>query len=74
MTQKTKISKAELGRELGVSRAYITMMFNGKRKPSKNIVNKIEAIYGYENVNNNEFNAMTLNQQFTGSTPVRLTT
>ena len=61
MKQKT-ITKAELARQLGVSRAYVTMIANGKRKPSEDIVNKVEA------------NSLTLNQQVTGSTPVRLTT
>jgi transcriptional regulator with XRE-family HTH domain len=38
------ITKAELARQLGVSRAYITMLCNGKRMPSKEIVNKLHML------------------------------
>ena len=41
MMKTNKINKAQLARELGVSRAYITMIANGKRKPSKILVNKL---------------------------------
>ena len=44
MRQKTAITKAELARQLGVSRAYITMIANGKRKPSEDIVNKMSGL------------------------------
>ncbi len=38
------ITKVELARQLGVSRAYITMITNGKRKPSEDIVNKLNGL------------------------------
>ena len=74
MKQKT-ITKAELARQLGVSRAYVTMIANGKRKPSEDIVNKLNSLSFETNqiVNKVEANSLTLNQQVTGSTPVRLT-
>ncbi|MFC1987175.1 helix-turn-helix domain-containing protein [Chloroflexota bacterium] len=61
MKQNQIISKAELARHIGVSRAYVTMLFNGKRSPTEEIVNKLHAL------------GVTLNQQVTGSIPVRLT-
>ncbi len=45
MINGSKITKAQLARELGVSRAYITMIANGKRKPSKKLVNKLGNIF-----------------------------
>jgi|GEM_PF-2238164 len=71
---KQGITKAELARQLGVSRAYITMIANGKRKPSEDIVNKLNSLSFDTNqiVNKTEANSLTLNQQVTGSTPVRL--
>jgi len=36
------MNQSELARVLGVSRAYVTMLINGKRKPSKTIVNKLK--------------------------------
>ena len=36
--------KAGLARQLGVSRAYMTMITNGKRKPSNDVVNKLGSI------------------------------
>ncbi|MCJ7792239.1 MAG: helix-turn-helix transcriptional regulator [Dehalococcoidia bacterium] len=44
MKQNTGITKAELARQLGVSRAYITMIANGTRKPSQDIVNKLQGL------------------------------
>ena len=74
MTQRT-ITKSELARQLGVSRAYVTMIANGKRKPSEDIVNKLNSLSFETNqiVNKTEANSLTLNQQVTGSIPVRLT-
>ena len=61
MIQEMGITKAELARELGVSRAYVTMIVNGKRKPSKEIVNKLDSMH------------LTFNQGVAGSKPARLT-
>ncbi len=52
MKQNTGITKAELARQLGVARAYITMIANGKRKPSQDIVNKLQGL-GVNNLNVN---------------------
>ena len=38
------ITKAELARELGVSRTYITLLSQGKRKPSQQLANKLRQI------------------------------
>ena len=40
-TTPMKMNKAELARQLGVSRTYITLLANGKRKPSKSLVDKL---------------------------------
>jgi len=76
MRQKTVTTKAELARQLGVSRAYITMIANGKRKPSEDIVNKLNTLSFETNqiVNKIEANSLTLNQPVQGSSPWRLTT
>jgi len=36
------MNKAELARQLGVSRAYVTMLAKGKRQPSKRLSNRIK--------------------------------
>ncbi len=41
---RQRITKAELARQLGVSRAYVTMLANEKRKPSEEIVNKLREL------------------------------
>ena len=38
------MSKSELAGRLGVSRAYVTMLTNGQRKPSKYILQKLPAV------------------------------
>ena len=44
MHERIPMSKAELARQLGVSRTYITLLAQGKRKPSKKIVDKLDAL------------------------------
>jgi transcriptional regulator with XRE-family HTH domain len=41
---KQRMNKAELSRQLRVSRAYVTVLAIGKRKPSKEVVNKIREL------------------------------
>ncbi len=38
---KSLITRAEMARRLGVSRTYITLLSQGKRKPSQQLVNKL---------------------------------
>ena len=38
------ISKAELARQLGVSRTYITLLAQGKRAPSQQLANKLKEL------------------------------
>ena len=64
-----KLMKAELARKLKVSPAYVTMVCGGQRVLSKRLMKKVNKL-GLTN----EFKNTTLNQQVTGSTPVRLTT
>ncbi len=35
------ISKAELAMELGVSRTYVTLLYQGKKKPSKKMADRL---------------------------------
>ena len=63
-----KLSRAELARKLKVSPAYVTMICGGQRVLSKRLQKKVNKL-GLTN----EFKNTTLNQQVTGSTPVRLT-
>ena len=53
---KQGMNKAELARQLGVSRAYVTMLASGKRKPSQEIVNKIRELA----VNNSNYSISSL--------------
>ena len=63
-----KLSKAEIARQLKVSPAYVTMVCGGQRNLSKRLQKKVNKLWL-----TNEFMNMTLNQQVTGSIPVRLT-
>ena len=40
------MSKAEVARQLGISRAYVTMLTKGERQPSKKLLKKIEMLTG----------------------------
>ncbi len=69
------ISKAELARELGVSRTYVTLLTQGKRNPSKKIVDKLAQLQLTANLSANTGTPehLTFNQGVTGSRPVRPT-
>ncbi len=73
---KGNVTMSDVAKELGVSRAYISMVASGKRKPGKDFVNKLESL-GVTlklNVNNSDTNAPTLNQQVQSSRLWWLTT
>jgi transcriptional regulator with XRE-family HTH domain len=38
------MTKAELARHLGISRAYVTTLANGKRRPTHKIINKLREL------------------------------
>ena len=38
------MTKAEIAKQLGVSRAYITMLEQGKRKPSRKLTRKLNKL------------------------------
>ena len=69
------MSKAELARQLDVSRTYVTLLAQGKRKPSKKIVDKLTQLKLTLNssVNTCIFEHLTFNQGVTGSRPARPT-
>ena len=41
---RKSITKAELARELGVSRTYVTLLAQGKRKPGQQLANKLNKL------------------------------
>lgn len=43
------MNSADIARELGVSRAYISMIKSGKRIPSKQLTKKLEKLTGTAN-------------------------
>jgi transcriptional regulator with XRE-family HTH domain len=76
------MSKAELARQLGVSRTYITLLIQGKRKPSKELANKLAKLKLTVDIKCNQqiggplaqlAEHLTFNQGVTGSRPVRPT-
>ena len=58
------ISKAELARQLGVSRTYVTLLSQGKRNPSKRIVDRLAQLQLTANVtvNTGTHEHLTFNQ------------
>lgn len=64
MINSMPMSKAEIARQLGVSRTYVTLLAQGKRKPSKKIVDKLTRLKLTANlsVNSHAFEHLTFNQ------------
>ncbi len=64
IVQGQSMSKAELARELGVSRTYVTLLTQGKRNPSKRIVDRLAQLKLTANVtvNTGTHEHLTFNQ------------
>jgi integrase len=72
-----------VARQLGVSRTYVTLLIQGKRKPSQKLVDKLTQLMFTANLDKNQqmkgplaqlAEQLTLNQPVGGSSPPRLTT
>ena len=48
------MTKAELARQLGVSRTYVTLLFQGKKKPGRKMVDRLAALGLTANLNANQ--------------------
>jgi transcriptional regulator with XRE-family HTH domain len=68
-------TRAELARELGVSRTYVTLLCQGKRQLSRKLVNKLAKLQLAHDleVDMHKHEHLTFNQGVTGSNPVRPT-
>jgi transcriptional regulator with XRE-family HTH domain len=66
-------SRAELARELGVSRTYVTLLCQGKRQLTLKLVNKLAKLQLAHDleVDMHKHEHTTFNQGVTGSNPVR---
>ena len=87
MGTQTIRTKAELARALGVSRSYITLISQGKRKPSQEMANRLTQLgltvslsefghatrSGMQGAELSKTEHLTFNQGVTGSRPVRPT-
>ncbi len=77
------ITRAELSRQLGVSRTYVTLLCQGKKKPSKEMADRLAKLgltvnleYQYQHTCGplaQLAEHLTFNQGVTGSRPVRPT-
>ncbi len=81
------ITRAELSRQLGVSRTYVTLLCQGKKKPSKEMADRLAKLGLTVNLCDNVslcvsthtgplaqlVEHLTFNQGVTGSRPVRPT-
>ena len=65
MHASTMMTKAELAKQLGVSRTYITLLAQGKRKLSQQLVDKLDSF----NMTSNPLGGTKMSS--VGSTPIR---
>jgi DNA-binding XRE family transcriptional regulator len=49
---KQRVTKAELARQLRISRAYVTMLGQGKRQPSRKLTRRLKKLTGEANLVN----------------------
>lgn len=41
---QAKMTQAELAKQLGVSKSYVSMLLSGQRKPSKKVAEKLKQV------------------------------
>jgi len=61
------MNKAEIARQLGISRAYVTMLFKGERAPSRKLRNKIHKL---TNRSQSDLSSLLYTQEARGSSPL----
>jgi transcriptional regulator with XRE-family HTH domain len=66
------MKQADVARELGISRAYVTMLKNGERRPSKRLQRKIEKLTANRSLSS--INLMVWDHEVGGSNPLTPTT
>ena len=63
-------NQAELARQLGVSRSYLSMILSGQRKCPPELIEKLQSIPGVHRIVNNQLWDRSYTQEVRGSNPL----
>jgi transcriptional regulator with XRE-family HTH domain len=66
-----KLKQSQLAKELGISKSYLSMILNGQRKASPELVEKLQSVPGVHKVVTNPPWLVPSKQRVVGSNPSR---
>jgi transcriptional regulator with XRE-family HTH domain len=67
------INQAQIAKELGISKSYLSMILSGQRKCPLELIEKLQSIPGIHKVVNNQLWTGTGSQKVVGSNPISST-
>jgi len=65
------MKQVELAKELGISKSYLSMILSNQRKPSPQLIKKLQSIPEVHKVVNNSLWEVPSKQRVVGSSPAR---
>jgi transcriptional regulator with XRE-family HTH domain len=65
-----RLNQAEIAKELGISKSYLSMILSGQRKCPPEFMEKLQSIPGVHKVVNNQLWDMSYTQEVRGSSPL----
>ena len=68
-----RLNQAQIAKELGISKSYLSMMLSGQRKCPPELEEKLQSIPGVHKVVNNQLWTTTGSQKVVGSNPISST-
>jgi transcriptional regulator with XRE-family HTH domain len=68
-----RLNQAQIAKELGISKSYLSMILSGQRKCPPELIEKLQSIPGVHKVVNNQLWTRTGSQKVVGSNPISST-
>ena len=65
-----KLNQAQIAKELGISKSYLSMILSGQRKCPPELAERLQSIPGIHKIVNNQLWDMSYTQEVRGSNPL----
>lgn len=64
------MKQTELAQQLGISKSYLSMVISGQRKPTPELVEKLQSVQGIHKLVNFQLQNLLPKQRVVGSNPI----
>ena len=68
-----RLNQAQIAKELGISKSYLSMILRGQRKCPPELIEKLQSTSGIHKIVNNQLWTRTGSQKVVGSNPISST-